>query len=58
MASTRPTRIGGAVGDWLTPITDAHGGFTMETVDLHEIALPLLDEPHHPMQQKYEHEHT
>jgi NAD(P)H-dependent FMN reductase len=58
IASTRPTRIGGAVGDWFTPIAKAHGGFTVESVDLRDIALPLLDEPHHPMQQKYEHEHT
>ncbi len=58
IASTRPTRIGGAVGDWFIPIAKAHGGFAVERVDLREIGLPLLDEPHHPMMQKYEHERT
>ncbi len=58
IASTRPSRIGGAVGDWFIPIAESHAGFNVERVDLREIALPLLDEPHHPTQQKYEHEHT
>jgi NAD(P)H-dependent FMN reductase len=58
IASVRPTRIGGAVGDWFIPIAEAHGGFSVERVDLREIALPLLDEPHHPVKQRYEHEHT
>lgn len=58
IASTRPTRIGGAVGDWFMPIATSHNGFTAERLDLREIALPLIDEPHHPSQQKYEHEHT
>ncbi len=58
IASTRPTRIGGAVGDWFIPIAESHGGFTVERVDLRDVALPLFDEPNHPSQQKYEHEHT
>ena len=58
IASTRPSRIGGAVGDWFIPIAESHGGFTVERVDLREIALPLIDEPDHPMKQSYEHDHT
>jgi len=58
IASTRPTRIGGAVGDWFLPIAESHDGFTVERVDLREMALPLLDEPNYPMQQQYEHAHT
>ncbi len=58
IASVRPTRIGGAVGDWFVPIAESHGGFTVERVDLRDVALPLLNEPHHPQKQMYEHEHT
>ncbi len=58
IASTRPTRIGGAVGAWFLPIAESHTGFTVERVDLRDIALPLLDERNIPMQQQYEHEHT
>jgi NAD(P)H-dependent FMN reductase len=58
IASTRPTRIGGAVGDWFIRIAEAHNGFRVERVDLREVALPLLDEPHHPRMQQYEHAHT
>lgn len=58
IASVRPTRIGGAVGDWFIPIAEGHGGFSVERIDLRELALPMIDEPNHPMQQKYEHEHT
>ena len=46
------------MGDWFIPIAEAHAAFAIERLDLREIALPLLDEPHHPVQQKYEHEHT
>ncbi len=58
VASVRPTRIGGAVADWFIPIAESHAGFAVERVDLREIALPLIDEPYHPMKQMYEHEHT
>lgn len=58
IASVRPSRIGGAVGDWFIPIAESHGGFAVERVDLREVALPLLTEPQHPKTQQYEHEHT
>ncbi len=58
VASVRPTRIGGSVADWFIPIAESHGGFTVERVDLREIALPLLNEPEHPMKQAYVHEHS
>jgi NAD(P)H-dependent FMN reductase len=56
--STRPGRVGAVVADWFASAARAHGGFTVETVDLAEVALPLLDEPEHPALGRYTHEHT
>ena len=58
VASTRPGRIGPAVGRWFTPIAEAHGGFTVRVVDLAELDLPMMDEPNHPRMQRYTHDHT
>lgn len=58
ICSTRPTRVGKAVADWFIEAARAHGGLDVQVADLAEIKLPLLDEPHHPFLQKYEHEHT
>jgi NAD(P)H-dependent FMN reductase len=58
IGSTRPGRVGKPVGDWITGFAKAHGGFAVEQLDLAEIALPFLDEPHHPRLQKYQHAHT
>lgn len=58
IASVRPGRIGSGIADWFIPLAEAQGGFTVERVDLKEMALPLMDEPHHPRLRKYEHEHT
>lgn len=33
-------------------------GFEVEVVDLAEVGLPLLDEPNHPAERDYQHEHT
>jgi NAD(P)H-dependent FMN reductase len=57
-ASTRPGRIGGAVTDWFVPIAREHGGFAVETTDLAELALPMLDEPNHPAAKSYTKDHT
>lgn len=56
--STRPGRVGPKIAAWATSAAEAHGGFEVESVDLAEIGLPLLDEPAHPAMQKYEHDHT
>ena len=58
IASTRPGRIGDAVGRWLTPIAQSHGGFSVQVVDLAEVNLPMMDEPNHPRMQNYTHDHT
>jgi NAD(P)H-dependent FMN reductase len=58
VTSTRPTRIGPALGDWFTALARKQGGFDVETVDLAELNLPLLDEPEHPRFGRYQHDHT
>ncbi len=58
VGSTRPGRIGRKVADWFVPLAEAHAGFTVEVVDLQEVALPFYDEPKHPRLRQYEHEHT
>ena len=58
VASTRPSRQGPFVGQWMLAQAKAHAKFDVELVDLAAVALPLLDEPKHPRLGQYEHEHT
>ena len=59
LASTRPGRIGPSIGRWVTQAAREHGGFDqVEILDLAEIALPMMDEPHHPRLRNYLHAHT
>jgi NAD(P)H-dependent FMN reductase len=58
IASTRPGRVGLPVGHWFADRAEAHGGFDVETVDLADLALPFLDEPHHPKMRRYTKDHT
>jgi NAD(P)H-dependent FMN reductase len=58
VASTRPGRMGRAVGDWFYGRAVAHGDFDVELVDLAEVKLPFLDEPHHPRLKQYVNAHT
>jgi NAD(P)H-dependent FMN reductase len=59
IASTRPTRIGPKVADWITRLAREHGGFEeVQVVDLAEENLPMMDEPHHPRLRNYTHQHT
>jgi NAD(P)H-dependent FMN reductase len=58
IASTRPGRVGLPVGRWAAETASAHGGFQVEVADLAEVALPMMDEPHHPRLGQYVHEHT
>jgi NAD(P)H-dependent FMN reductase len=56
--STRPGRVGPTVTEWFNrQITPDHG-FDVEVIDLLDTGLPLLDEPHHPSERVYRHEHT
>lgn len=56
--STREGRKGPVVASWFTERARAHGKFDIEEVDLATVNLPMFNEPQHPSQQKYAHEHT
>lgn len=58
IGSTRPGRIGPAVAEWFAEVAAQHSGFDVETVDLAEVGLPLLDEPELPALGRYTHPHT
>lgn len=58
VGSTRPGRVGPAVGQWVEAQAREHGKFEVELVDLASFQLPLLDEASHPAMQQYEHEPT
>ena len=58
IASTRPGRKGKPIGDWVYGEAVKDGHFNVEVADLAELALPMMDEPNHPRQKKYIHEHT
>lgn len=58
ITSTRPGRVGPIFGQWFHEQAVAHGTFEASLVDLASFDLPVLDEPHHPRMQKYEHAHT
>lgn len=58
IASTRPGRVGETIGRWIFEHAKTSGLFDVDLADLAEVNLPLLDEPEHPAEQKYQHEHT
>ena len=58
IGSTRPGRVGPSVAEWFRDRAVAHGGFTVEVIDLAEVDLPLFNEPHHPRLGRYVHQHT
>ena len=58
IASTRPGRVGSTVGTWFYELARHHGNFDVRWVDLVDFNLPVFDEPYHPRQQNYQHEHT
>jgi len=58
VVSTREQRVGRIIGDWFVTHARDLSLFEVDTLDLKEINLPMLDEPHHPRFRRYEHEHT
>jgi NAD(P)H-dependent FMN reductase len=58
VASTREGRVGIAVGEWFVAAVRAHGRVDPTLIDLKELALPMLEERHHPRLRKYEQEKT
>ena len=57
-ASTRPGRKGIYVSRWILKALESVPSFQVEHLDLKEINLPFLDEPHHPRFQNYTKQHT
>ena len=59
LASTRPGSIGPALGTWVAQTARRTDTFErVEVLDLAEINLPFLDEPHHPRLGRYTRTHT
>ncbi len=58
VASTRPGRVGATVASWFHDFAREHSRFEVHWTDLADFALPVFDEPNHPRQQDYRHEHT
>ncbi|MEU3733878.1 NAD(P)H-dependent oxidoreductase [Streptomyces sp. NPDC033538] len=59
VASTRPGRLGPSVAHWIESEAATHGGFDeIEVVDLAEVNLPFMNEPHHPRLGRYTQPHT
>lgn len=58
ICSTRPGRVGAPIATWFFEHAKARDEFDVELIDLAEVNLPLLDEPHHPRLRDYVHEHT
>lgn len=58
IGSTRPGRVGEPIARWVAARAAIHGDFEVDLVDLAQVGLPLLDEPHHPRLGEYTHEHT
>lgn len=58
ICSTRPGRIGPAIGQWFNQFAKAESHFDCTLVDLADFDLPVYNEPNHPATGKYEHEHT
>src|SRR6478735_175311 len=59
LGSTRPGSIGQAIGNWVADQARRLADFEQVTIlDLAEIILPFLDEPHHPILGRYTKPHT
>lgn len=58
VCSTRPGRVGPPVGKWFNKFAAEQGNFDCELVDIADYNLPMYDEPNHPRQQDYQHQHT
>lgn len=58
IGSTRPNRVGEAVGKWVHGLAQQRQGAELELVDIRDFNLPLLDEPIPPSQGKYSKDHT
>ena len=58
IGSTRPGRIGEAVGKWVYEKSKKRDDAEFELIDLVDYDLPLLDEPYPAMMNQYTKDHT
>ncbi len=58
IGSTRPGRLGEAVGHWVYQTAQQRNDAEFELVDIKDFNLPLLDEPAPPSMGKYSKPHT
>jgi len=58
VSSTRPGRLGLAVGQWFDAHVRERGDWDVDFVDLKELDLPMMNEPNHPRLKQYEHQYT
>lgn len=58
IGSVRPGRQGEAWARWFADVARDQDGYEVQVVDLAELDLPLMDEPHHPRLHRYTKEHT
>ena len=58
IASVREGRVGEPIARWFTTRAKEHGKFDVQLVDLKDVNLPLLSEPHHPRLRNYQQETT
>jgi len=57
-AATSPHRLGNCITDWVVTHFGANKAFLIDRIDLHDVGLPLFDEPDLPRYGRYRHEHT
>lgn len=57
-STVRPGRKGPVIANWIAEAAKNTGNFDVEFIDLGELNLPLMNEVHHPILKKYEHEHS
>ncbi|WP_235737568.1 NADPH-dependent FMN reductase [Nocardioides alcanivorans] len=53
IASTRPGRAGLPIGTWFADLVKEREDYELQLVDLAELDLPFLAEPHHPRLRQY-----
>ena len=58
VGSVREGRVGLPIAEWVRSEAEKTGTFDIDFVDLRELALPFMDEPHHPRLKQYTKPHT
>ena len=58
VGSVRPGRVGLPIAQWVHQRAASSDRFTVDFVDLAELALPFMDEPAHPARRTYTKPHT